>query len=75
MMVVSQSFWVGVIGVGLALPAVFGLAEVADALGVRVMLPARLLGAAAGVTMFMAVSSGLLALRALRSVEPVTLLR
>jgi len=75
LMVVSQSFWVGVIGVALALPAVFALALVAENLGVRVMLPAKLLGAAAGVTMFMAVSSGLLALRALRHVEPVTLLR
>ena len=75
MMVVSQSFWVGVIGVAIALPAVFALAEVADNLGVRVMLPAKLLGAAASVTMVMAISSGLLALRSLRHVEPATLLR
>jgi putative ABC transport system permease protein len=75
LMVVSQSFWVGVVGVCLALPAVFALAVVADKLGVRVLLPWWLLASAAGVTMFMAVSSGLLALRALRNVEPVTLLR
>jgi putative ABC transport system permease protein len=74
-MVVSQSFWVGVIGIAIALPAVFGLAELADFLGVRVLLPARLLGAAAAVTMIMAILSGLLALRSLRHVEPATLLR
>src|SRR5205823_1217405 len=65
MMVVSQSFWIGVIGVGIALPAVFALAEVADRLGVRLMLPLWLLGAAGGVTMVMAMLSGLLALRSL----------
>lgn len=75
LMVMSQSFWVGVIGVAIALPAVFALAVVADRLGVRVLLPMKLLGAAAGVTMFMAISSGLLALRTLRQVEPATLLR
>jgi putative ABC transport system permease protein len=75
MMVMSQSFWVGVVGVCLALPAVYGSAYLADWLGVRVELPWWLLASAAGVTMFMAVSSGLLALRALRSVEPVALLR
>ena len=31
--VMAQSFWVGVIGVGLSLPAVYGLACVADRLG------------------------------------------
>ena len=75
LMVVSQSFWVGVIGIALALPAVFALAVVADNLGVRVMLPVKLLLAAASVTMFMAILSGLLALRTLRHVEPATLLR
>ena len=36
MTVLSQSFWVGVIGVGLSLPAVYGLAQVADRLGLHV---------------------------------------
>ena len=75
MMVLAQSFWVGVIGVGLALPAVYGLALVADRLGVHVMLPWWLLRSAAGVTMVMALLSGLLALRSLRQVEPAMLLR
>jgi putative ABC transport system permease protein len=75
MTVLAQSFWVGLIGVCLALPAAFALAEVADRLGVRVMLPPVLLGAAIGITMVMAMLSGLLALRSLRLVEPAMLLR
>jgi putative ABC transport system permease protein len=74
-MVLAQSFWVGVIGVALALPAVHGLAYVADQLGVKVELPLTLQGAAVGVTMVMAMLSGVLALRALRQVEPAMLLR
>jgi putative ABC transport system permease protein len=75
MTVLAQSFWVGLIGVCVALPAAFALAEVADRLGVRVMLPPPLLGAAVGITMVMAMLSGLLALRSLRLVEPAMLLR
>jgi putative ABC transport system permease protein len=74
-LVVSQSFWVGIIGVGLALPAVHGLAELADRLGVHVDLPLWLQGGAAVVTLVMALLSGLLALRSLRLVEPAVLLR
>jgi putative ABC transport system permease protein len=73
--VLAQSFWVGLIGVCLAIPAAFALAEVADRLGVRVMLPPVLLGAAIGITMVMAMLSGLFALRSLRLVEPAMLLR
>jgi putative ABC transport system permease protein len=74
-LVISQAFWVGLFGVALALPAVFGLAAVADKLGVRVELPFWLLGSATAVTMAMALLSGLLALRSLRQVEPAVLLR
>ncbi len=73
--VLAQSFWVGLIGVFLALPAAFALAEVADQLGVRVMLPPDLLLAAFAITMVMAMMSGLAALRSLRLVEPAMLLR
>jgi putative ABC transport system permease protein len=73
--VLAQSFWVGLIGVCLAMPAAFALAEVADHLGVRVMLPPDLLAAAIGITMLMAMLSGLAALRSLRLVEPAMLLR
>jgi putative ABC transport system permease protein len=74
-MVMSQAFWVGVIGVVLSLPAVFLLAQVADRLGVQVRLPWWLLSGGAVVTLVMALGAGLLALRSLRKVEPATLLR
>lgn len=73
--VLSQSFWVGLIGVCLALPASFALAQVADHLGVQVQLPANLLAAAVAITMVMAMLSGLMALRSLRLAEPAMLLR
>jgi putative ABC transport system permease protein len=73
--VLAQSFWVGLAGVGIALPVVFFLAQGADALGAKVLLPPWLLGSAAAVTMSMALLSGLAALRSLRLVEPAALLR
>ena len=75
MMVLAQSFWIGVIGVFLALPAVYFFAQIADRLDVKVMLPWQLLASAAAVTLTMAMLSGLAALRSLRLVEPITLLR
>ena len=75
MLVMSQAFWVGVLGVGLAMPTVFAASRLADRLGTDVPLPWWLLLIAAGVTLVMAIISGLFALRALRSVEPATLLR
>lgn len=76
-MVVSQSFWIGIIGIALALPAVYGLAWAADRLmGVRIVsLPWWLQTSAAAVTLAMALMSGLFALRSLRQIEPATLLR
>jgi putative ABC transport system permease protein len=73
--VVGQSFWIGVAGVALALPAVLGLAYAADLLGAKVLLPSWLLGTASVVTMVMALLSGLAALRSLRLIEPAILLR
>ena len=73
--VVSLAFWVGVAGVTLALPTVFGLGEFANYLGAKVLLPYWLLGSAVAVTMTMAMVSGLTALRSLRLVEPAALLR
>jgi len=73
--VLGQSFWVGLAGLGLAVPAVLLFAQAAESLGARVMLPSWLLGAAAAVTLLMALLSGLSALRSLRLAEPATLLR
>jgi putative ABC transport system permease protein len=73
--VMSQSLWVGGAGVMLAIPVAFGLAGIVEYLGARAMLPYWLIAGAAGVTMGMAVGSGLLALRSLRLIEPAQLLR
>jgi putative ABC transport system permease protein len=74
-MVMTQALWVGVIGVSLALPTAHVAAQLADHLTVQVLLPWWLECGAAAVTLFMALGSGLLALRSLRHVEPATLLR
>jgi putative ABC transport system permease protein len=71
----EQAFWVGLIGICLAAPVIYCLAQGAEALGVRVSMPWWLLGMAGGVTMTMALLSGLAALRSLRLVEPAILLR
>jgi putative ABC transport system permease protein len=75
MMVLAQSFWVGVTGIAVALPAIFAIAYIGGEIGAKVMLPPELLAAACVITMTMAMLSGLYALRSLRHVEPVTLLR
>ncbi len=74
-MVVSQAFWVGVTGVAVAVPAILGLAELGSEVGAKVLLPWWLWAGAIGITMAMAILSGVFALRSLRHVEPVTLLR
>jgi putative ABC transport system permease protein len=73
--VVTQSFWVGVAGVAVALPTAYLLAAAANWAGTRVRLDPWLVGAAAAVTLLMALGSGLAALRSLRLVEPAQLLR
>jgi putative ABC transport system permease protein len=73
-MVLAQSFWVGIAGVAVAMPVIFGIAYMGNIV-VKVMLPYWLLGGASAITMTMAMLSGLFALRSLRLVEPVTLLR
>jgi putative ABC transport system permease protein len=75
LMVLSQSFWVGLLGICFSLPVAFFMAEVADWLGARVMLPFWLLAGAGSVTMAMALGSGMAALRSLRLIEPAILLR
>jgi putative ABC transport system permease protein len=73
--VMAQSLWVGLAGVVLAVPAVFALARGAELLGAKVLLPWWIVTAAVGLTLVMALLSGLAALRSLRLVEPVALLR
>ena len=75
MQVVQLSLWVGLFGVALSLPLVFALARLADWIGVTVLLPPWLLLSMAAITLSMALISGLLALRLLRTLEPAMLLR
>jgi putative ABC transport system permease protein len=75
LMVLAQSFWIGIAGIALAFPAIFGIASVGNEIGAKILLPFWLLGGATAVTMSMALISGFLALRSLRLIEPVTLLR
>jgi ABC-type antimicrobial peptide transport system permease subunit len=74
-LVLAQAFWVGVAGVVLALPVIFVVAAGANLLNVLVLLPIWLLAATVGVTLVMALASGLFALRLLRRIEPAILLR
>jgi len=73
--VLAQSFWVGIIGIGVAVPVVILLTEGAEIVKAPLQLPSWLLASAVAVTMTMAMLSGLAALRSLRLVEPATLLR
>jgi putative ABC transport system permease protein len=73
--VLAQAFWVGSAGIVIAAPATFGIARLVDALGARVNLPFWLLAGSAATTLTMALVSGLAALRSLRLLEPVELLR
>ena len=71
----TQSLWIGVIGVGLALPVAFGLRWLAGSVGVPIHLESWMVAIASAVTLVMAVLSGLTTLRSLTLVEPAVLLR
>ncbi|MFN4257937.1 MAG: ABC transporter permease [Gemmataceae bacterium] len=73
--VMAQSFWVGMAGVALSMPACFALARLAKLIDLPVDLPWWLLLGTATITLTMALASGVTALRSLRLVEPVMLLR
>jgi putative ABC transport system permease protein len=74
-LVMAKSFWIGLIGVVLALPLVHALGWAAGLINVKVLLEGWLVAGSSVVTLVMALVSGLAALLALRRVEPATLLR
>jgi putative ABC transport system permease protein len=74
-LVLAQSCWIGLAGLALALPVSFLLAWAALLIRTRVLLPPGLLLLTIALTLAMSIASGLWALRALRHVEPATLLR
>lgn len=73
--VLVQSFWIGLFGIVVAYPTVHGLAWLGRLLDVQIPLPWEILGVAGGVTMLMALVAGLFALRSVRTIEPMSLLR
>ncbi len=74
-LVMEQSFWVGVAGMIAALPVVYLLSLAAAAGGAKVVLRPELLAGAAAITVLTALGSGLVALKSVRSIEPMSLLR
>jgi putative ABC transport system permease protein len=74
-LVLCQSFWVGVIGIALALPVCLGLRYAAAQVGADVDLRWEVLLGTAVVTLGMALGAGLFALRSVRQIEPMSLLR
>jgi len=75
MMVLAQSFWVGVIGIAFAYPICFGLRYAALRMGNDVDLRWEVLAGTTVLTIGMALLAGVLALRSVRQIEPMTLLR
>jgi putative ABC transport system permease protein len=75
LLVLVQSFWVGVFGVLLAYPVCLGLREVARMGNVDVDLRGEIIGGTAVITCLMALGSGLFALRSVRKIQPMDLLR
>jgi len=73
--VLLQAFWVGIVGILLAYPAVLGLAWVAEQAGAKVLLRWEVLAGAGGITLMTALFAGLIALRSVRTIEPMSLLR
>jgi putative ABC transport system permease protein len=75
MTVLVQSFWVGLFGITFAYPVVHGFAYLGKYLGVQIPLPWEILTIAGTVTMVMSMLAGLVALRSVRRIEPMDLLR
>ncbi len=73
--VLVQSFWVGLFGLIVAYPTVHGLAFFGELAGVQIPLPWEILVPSGAITMFMALLAGLIALRSVRKIEPMSLLR
>src|SRR5262249_24277743 len=73
--VLAQSFWVGTLGIAVAVPVVMALVRAPALVAAPLQLPFWLWGSAVALTMTMALASGLAALRSLRLLEPPMLLR
>jgi putative ABC transport system permease protein len=74
-MVLTQSFWVGALGLFLATPFCFGLWYAARQVNTEVDFRWEVIVGTAVVTLGMAVLAGAAALRSVRQIEPMNLLR
>lgn len=74
-LVMAQSFWVGVVGVLVAVPVVWLLSQAAAAGGAQVVLRWEVVVGATVVTVSTALGAGLFALRSVRRIQPMDLLR
>lgn len=74
-MVLTQSLWVGVIGIGISYPICLLLREVARVGNADVDLRWEVLAGTALVTIMMSLTAGMLAMRSVRRIEPMDLLR
>lgn len=74
-MVLTQSFWVGVIGIAFAYPTCLGLRFLAMQFRTDVDLRWEVLAGTAVLTVGMALIAGVFALRSVRQIEPMSLLR
>jgi putative ABC transport system permease protein len=75
LLVLTQSFWIGLFGLALAFPVALVAAALAHQLDVEISLSMGLLSMTAGLTILMAMVSGLMAVRSLKHAEPASLLR
>jgi putative ABC transport system permease protein len=74
-MVLTQSFWVGIIGIGLAYPTCLALRYAALQIGADVDLRWEVLSGTAVLTVGMSLAAGVFALRSVQQIEPMNLLR
>jgi putative ABC transport system permease protein len=74
-MVLTQSFWVGIIGIALAIPICLGLRSLAMQFNIDVDLRWEILAGTTLITVGMALTAGFFALRSVRQIEPMNLLR
>jgi putative ABC transport system permease protein len=75
MMVLTQSFWVGITGLLMAIPVCFGLWSLARQFNADVDFRWEVLVGTTVVTLGMAMIAGMFALRSVRQIEPMDLLR
>lgn len=74
-LVVAQSLGIGLFGIAVALPTIFGLAYLSQYTEAHILLADWLIALTVAVTLAMAGLSGLTALRSLRGIDPAILLR